>query len=285
MRALIIVFIILLLTGCHRNAPIPQEITVANFTCFAPNAELRMQQQPGSYNDPIPRPLYTIDAASYLPFAYTQYYADKNLDNPYWASFGNKNFLPASALKRVVAYTFRGDGRGPNTLKQANGFTYWKYDNYELLVIKWRSYLHLTLNPIDTMLAFAMRKYPNYVTENLLNPYTHTLSELGSNFVSTSRSNIVAKRYAHNGWVYIVLAVGGIEIPQLAKNPLFPNLPHPYAAYHNQEIAVPGSVAFDKIMAYTKVANDKFTGQICILNTVIKQQPLMAKNFLRALSG
>ena len=286
MRILTLLLIIFLLFGCHRTPPKSDNIKLPNFVCYPANAVLRQTQSVGSYSDTVQRSLYTIDATAYQPFPLVDYYEKMNRLNPYWASFGNQNLLPVSKLPRVVAYTFRGDHRDPHTLKQEHGFTYWKIKNdYEIFSLKWRSHLYIKQNSVDTILSEALYKNPNFFYENELNPYTHTLSPIGSNFVSTSRSSLIAKKYASNGWVYIVRAVGGFDLPHLEINPISPELPYPYADHYEQEIAIPGDVAFDNIVAYTRTKDGKFIGDVCISEKIVTAKPKVSKKFLAVLSG
>lgn len=178
------------------------------------------------------------------------------------------------SLKRVNAYTFRGDTRGPAAIKQAQGFhpPISRTDDYyvnNVVRVEFQSYMQRRYQ-IDVSNAEFTRAYAgaargpeerrvlhNYfvwrqvVSNEAYHAGRMLATEALKGYISTTRAATVAKGFARgNGWVYVTLVRGGFLIPDQRTTEWT-------KAFGEQEIALPAPVAWNEVFGFRHVAPGK----------------------------
>jgi len=209
-------------------------------------------------------------------------------------------------IKRVVAYTFRGDSRSPEDVyKKYDGFhpnstridetyIYGKVFEAFKAYVKRRNFREPSLDEYKEALAKKMsdpntrRLYVEYVTWRMLlkEEEMHlgrmVADELLKGYISTSKSVTVAKGFAksYKGWVYVLRIDGGYEVPEKGKD-VWTKI------FGEQEIAYPGAVPWVKVQGYRKVdpVSGLFTGNIALRAIFTTVDLTAAEQVYKILSG
>jgi hypothetical protein len=211
-------------------------------------------------------------------------------------------------LKRMSAYTFRGDGRDPNMLKSAGGFhppstrtddayikdaIYKQFCSY--LLRRFDRDLAKTTTP-DQFLAMVRAATPTPDARETFLFYTTWRSlakseelHLGrmlaeeslKGYISTTRATPVAKAFAckretRRGWVYVTRVVGGFVVPEKKQSQWT-------KIFGEQELAVAGSITWADVVGARETQNGKFAGNI-FLKPEIEKTPYFERIF-KLLSG
>lgn len=205
-------------------------------------------------------------------------------------------------INRVVAYAFRGDGRDPMQIKQAGGFKPPSTRNDEQYLfgavfeqfqdyVKRRFGKDITLHQYKAALTAAMdaetkKLFMEYSTwRAIMKAEEMHLGRMLANealkgYTSTTRAVTVAKGFAKTGgWVYCLLVRGGYLVP--AKDAI-----EWTKLFGEQEVAFPGSIAWENVIACRKVgAGVKFEGPILLRTKFSKIDVGAAKQIYELLSG
>lgn len=193
----------------------------------------------------------------------------------YYKTLEEKDYFEKfKKLKRVNGFAFLGTGAPPDHFQQENGVCALR-GNFDLI-----QYYH---------------------------------EGKPSQFVSTSRSPLMAKRFAsvnfsdkspRDGWVYVVLVMGGIEDPKVEEKLRHKNikeipilekrkniddnydLPIVMSLYAEQEIAVPKGINWSQVVAYRAVKRDgMFSGPIFVRSALQDLDKNAYESIIRKLSG
>lgn len=216
-----------------------------------------------------------------------------------------KDWKELLSLKRVSAYSFRGDTRGPEEIKKAQGFRPSSertdpdfvsgplYNNF-------CDYLSRTGRPVITKKefedafnnsgakpdAFGYHEWKMLMDLEIYHLGRMLANETLKGYVSTTKAVTVAKGFSiakekiTEGWVYCLRVEGGIDVP--AKGT------HPWThLFGEQEIAYPGSIAWEDVVACRKVdkATGKFVGSILMRKSFDELEPETAEEILELLGG
>jgi hypothetical protein len=183
-------------------------------------------------------------------------------------------------LKRISAYTFRGDRRLVLSVKADGGFNppisrtdAWYVDN--VIFPHFASYMKRRFDKEITKALFdqAYNLQPagpeerkvlrNFVVWRML---VETESyhvgrmlacEALKGYTSTTRAVTIAKHFGNGGYVYLTLVRGGYLVPDRNK--------HEWTTiFGEQEVAFPGSVPWADVFAFRHVKNKMFAGPIYI---------------------
>jgi len=190
-------------------------------------------------------------------------------------------------LKRVCAYTFRGDTRAPLAIKTAGGFSppasrtdQYYFDN--VLYPQFASYMKRRFNKdVDQNTfkdAFNISSGNDASKKRLLLDYSiwraivdqealhmgrMLAEEAIKGYISTTRCVTVAKAFAkENGWVYLTLVRGGFNVPAKGATEWT-------KIFGEQELAFPGKVDWKDIFAFRQIgpkSSRKFVGPIYFRN-------------------
>ena len=187
-------------------------------------------------------------------------------------------------MKRINAYTFRGDFRTPAMIKQEGGFgtSSTRTDDGFVMGAMFNQFKGYMKRRFNKDLGFDgntfLQIYKQTLRTNeakqvminfslwraLADSESMHLSRMAANevlkgYISTSRATTIAKGYAKpNGWVYLTLVNGGFVLPS-KTDPLWTSI------FGEQEIAYPGALPWANIFGFRKVSADakpKFTGPI-----------------------
>lgn len=216
------------------------------------------------------------------------------------------------SLERISAYTFRGDGRDPDSMKAAGGFTppsTRNDDGYLMGAVykQFTSYLSRRMNR-DITASVSPDDFLRIVRQTLQTPESKRLfvdyciwralmeseelhlgrmlaEEALKGYISTTRAMSVAKGFACNrkgssGWVYMVLIRGGFVVPEKGK--------HKWTTvFGEQEIAMPGNVGWENVFGYRHAKDNLFDPDSPIaLRTGFKaQEPKVFKKAYALFSG
>jgi hypothetical protein len=185
-------------------------------------------------------------------------------------------------MKRVNAYTFRGDTRAPAAIKAAGGFnppstrndkSYVEGAMFEQFSGYMKRRFNLTVDK-QTFLDAYNKTVQNDAAKNVLLNFSiwkaltdqeafHVgrmlANEALKGYISTTKAITVAKGFAKSGgWVFLTLVRGGFEIPDQRK--------HIWTAiFGEQEIALPSGLAWADIYGFRQVSPKgpkKFVGPI-----------------------
>jgi hypothetical protein len=173
-------------------------------------------------------------------------------------------------LKRVNAYTFRGDSRAPAAIKAADGFhpPITRSDQYYVdstIFPQFAGYLKRRFD-IDLSKEVFDRVYREkvasaedkavlrnfFVWRTLLDNEAYHLGRMLADetlkgYVSTSKSTTVAKGFAKDGgWVYVTRVRGGFVVPD--KNKI-----EWTKVFGEQEIALPAPLLWSDVFGYRQV--------------------------------
>jgi hypothetical protein len=186
-------------------------------------------------------------------------------------------------LERINAYSFRGDKRNPIAIKGANGFqppvtrqdrpyiegaVYEQFSSYLLrrfnMNLSKQDFLRAYDTDDATRSEWEKHVFLNFTVWRALadREAMHVGRMLAEQalkgYTSTSKAVPVAKGFAGTGgWVYLTLVKGGFVVPDRDK--------HPWTIlYGEQEIALPGGLAWADIYGFREVSPDavKFRGPI-----------------------
>jgi hypothetical protein len=209
----------------------------------------------------------------------------KTKENPHLKGIA-QDWKTMEDLERVNAYTFRGDKRPPGDLKRAGGFhppntrTDEAYVNGTIYP-HFQSYMsrryNIQVDLPEFQRAFAgvanndaqKRLLRHYSTWRIIadNESYHAGRMLAlealKGYTSTSRSLVVAKGFANaGGWVYVTLVRGGFLIPDKGK--------HEWTKiYGEQEIALPGGLAWGEIFGFRQVGRGQTSGKDAVGNAAV----------------
>lgn len=129
----------------------------------------------------------------------------------------------------------------------------------------------------------------NWYLNNVLNLYAHVSDNYQlKGFISTTRSPVIAKMwYKGEFYVYVTYVEGGFRLPKpySLKVDNQKGQKIDFNLYDEQEIAVAGGIEWADIMAYAKVKNQKYTGEIYIRQGFKEMDPLAYRKIILALSG
>jgi hypothetical protein len=210
--------------------------------------------------------------------------ADINSKFPHLQGIAN-DWTEHVKLKRVCAYTFRGDSRPPLDIKTAGGFSppasrsdEWYFKN--VLHPQFASYMKRRFSKdVDWTTfsdAFNISSGNDDSKKRLLLDYSiwralvdrealhmgrMLAEEAIKGYISTTRCVTVAKAFAKaNGWVYLTLVRGGFHVPA-KKSTTWTQI------FGEQELAFPGTVEWRYVFAFRQVGpKGKFVGPIYFRN-------------------
>ena len=176
-------------------------------------------------------------------------------------------------LKRVCAYTFRGDSRAPLAIKTAGGFTppssrtdeyYFKnvlHPQFESYMkrrfskdVDWNTFSDAfnTSSGNDDSKKRLLLDYSIWraiVDQEALHMGRMLAEEALKGYISTTRSVKTAKAFAKkDGWVYLALIRGGFHVPAKGATAWT-------KIFGEQELAFPGKVDWRDIFAFRQVGN------------------------------
>ena len=133
-------------------------------------------------------------------------------------------------------------------------------------------------------------------TSSALNLHIYIKQQFMGGWVSLSKSLKIAKFFAtgrggtttggkgQEGWVYAIFYEGGVEIPAAKKTFEF-NGEKGHVPYEEQEIAVPGTIDWDDIVACRKVlGSGSFTGHLYVRESLLRDDPKAFSAIFDALS-
>ena len=171
-----------------------------------------------------------------------------------------------SDLKRVNAYAFRGDSRGPLSIRSANGFHPPCTNNadYYIRFISEQFAKHMerygkTVNP-DEVATYIRNQgehgkswaeyemWRSYYDRDKFNIRRMVDHSFLKGYISTSRDPMVARGFVDQGQIEtlgvlcVVHVEGGFLLP--------PRETHTHGSNQEAEIAYPGSIPWSKVMAF-----------------------------------
>lgn len=133
-------------------------------------------------------------------------------------------------------------------------------------------------------------------TSSALNLLVYIRLQFMGGWVSLSKSLKIAKNFAtggggtttggggQEGWVYAIFYEGGVEIPAAAESFEF-NGKEGFVPFEEQEIAVPGTIDWDDIVACRKVlGSGSFTGHLYVRESLLRDDPKAFSAIFDALS-
>jgi hypothetical protein len=217
-------------------------------------------------------------------------------------------------LKRLSAFTFRGDGRGPADISAANGFfppvtrtdeayvesvIYPQFERY----MKRRFQTDITKADFRTAFdayksgdragAPVVRAYFIWralVEHEALNIPRMVVNEALKGYISTSRSVSVAYEFSmrKNGWVYLTRVKGGYLIPTAAEADWV-------GSYEREfELAHPGQLPWTEIFGFrktrrpgdpSKAGDPKFVGPLYLRNGFRETYPAAYEKVIQAFTS
>jgi hypothetical protein len=268
-----------LLSYAKGRAPAVRDAALIDFKEFAPDPSFRgpgYKEERMRHKDT--RDLPRIDSAGrFAHFAGPYPYANELEEI-------NKGAIP---FPRVIAYGFRGETRGPGSIKGAGGFL----PNYTrpAHIERHEEKLKKAMNGGKFNVA-ALRELTEAETGALrLKEFLRDPTFKG--FVSTTKSIAIAKHFATSswnasavptdgqvdGWIYACLMIGAFEVPPVGE--------HAWAFMDEQEMTMPGMIDWENVVACRQVRK---TGELhgpVYMRPSLRTDKAAAKTIWRLLSG
>jgi hypothetical protein len=182
----------------------------------------------------------------------------------------------AVPFPRVIGYGFRGESRAPGEVKIAGGFLA-NYTRPE----------HIALAQTRGSLQDQALDLPTFLNDQFF-----------GGFISVSKSISVAKGFAigaggttgrrgrYPGWIYACFVEGAFEIPPRGIIPPTANRPQIVVAKSELELAFPGMLDWEDIVACRWVnADGGFDGNVFMRGSLHREDEAAAGEILKLLSG
>jgi hypothetical protein len=188
------------------------------------------------------------------------------------------------AFARCVSYGFRGDTRGPVDIQQAKftpNYTRPSHIQQKMTAPGGPTAVH----GVNTAVAMDL---PRFLGGQFL-----------GEFISTSKSVAIARMFANatwsgntmipnstDGWVYACFVEGAIDIPPRGNYTGQDGTTNYRVPYNEQELAVPGMLEWDDVVACRKVLQGgKFTGPLYVNPALQDSDSTAAPRIYDLLSG
>lgn len=222
---------------------------------------------------------------------------------PHLADIVPRDWKLMNDIPRVSAYGFRGDTRGPDAIRSANGFhpPITRSDEHYVtncIYPTFRAYLQIklqidvTLEDVRRMVAQALPtpqerlvfSYYAMWRSQIANESMHLgrmiAQEDMKGYISTSRAVQVAKGFARdNGTVYVMHVNGGFLIPSAGT--------HAWSTlFEEQEIASPFAITWNDVVGYRRLdAGRRFSGPVYLRPDLAARDPGAFFHILELMSG
>ncbi|WP_188582467.1 hypothetical protein [Azorhizobium oxalatiphilum] len=198
----------------------------------------------GKLTEDKPRTQLQGDARNIAPI-YSNKHKTHSRENAY-----GKGIAPAP-FKPVVAYGFRGDTRPPSEIRAVGGFlpNYTRDFSEQPIIGQQRDAFTQALD------------LPTFLGDPTLGGYIST----GSSYAITKSFASTSGGLRTEGWVYVCFVEGGFRVPAKGTIPASDKHPEIKIPFAEHEIAMPGMLDWDDIVACRRVTKTgTFEGNIFI---------------------
>jgi hypothetical protein len=188
-------------------------------------------------------------------------------------------------FERVIGYGFRGETRPPGVVKGAGGFlpNYTRPEHVRKHDEKLKK--AKAAKDLNALLECAEAEGGALDLERFIADQTFR------GFISTTKSIAIAKNFATSkwaygmnvpgaveGWVYACLVVGAFHLP--------PKGAHSWIKFNEQELAMPGMLDWENVVACRQVKRDgEFEGPVYMKPALERTDPKAARKIWKLLSG